>query len=101
LGWLADALGWLAVALGWLAGALGWLADALGWLAERGAAAAFSNLFMWAAPPFATVAVFVCYQLVGLGLGRIVALHHRSSTACQSHYHTRHLFFWSGNATEP
>ena len=26
---------------------------------------AVSNLFMWAAPPFATVAVFICYQLVG------------------------------------
>jgi hypothetical protein len=29
----------------------------------------------------------------GLGLGRIVALHHRSSTAYQIHYNIRYLFF--------
>ena len=38
---------------------------------------------------------------VVLGLGRIVALHHRSSTSYQIHEQIRRLYFWSGNATEP
>ena len=31
--------------------------------------------------------------LVAPGLGRIVALHHRSSTLYKVHYHIRYLFF--------
>jgi hypothetical protein len=37
---------------------------------------------------------------VELGLGRIVALYHRSSTLCQIHEHIRCINFRSDNATE-
>jgi hypothetical protein len=36
-----------------------------------------------------------------VGLGRIVALHHRSSASYHIHYHIRCRYFWNDNATEP
>jgi hypothetical protein len=36
-----------------------------------------------------------------LGLGRIVALCHRSSASYQIHFHSRCLYFCSEDATEP
>jgi hypothetical protein len=38
---------------------------------------------------------------VAVGLGRIVALCHRSSTSRQIHYNIRHLCLWNDNAAEP
>ena len=39
--------------------------------------------------------------VVSIGLGRIVALYHRSSTSYQIHEQIWRLYFWRGNATEP
>ena len=40
-------------------------------------------------------------NMVATGLGRVVALHHRSSASCRNHQRIRCLFFWSGSAAAP